>query len=175
MSLPPAAELIRLYNEVLMAQDGVRALARAVTQDPQTETVDFVTSRGSVRVMANSLNDEGSARRAIIAWLNAVYFSDVDGPPGLPMAWWWEMHTRIQKLLVISMILEGDNLRSFGAQPEIFDIPQCLIYLADKITQLRKTRFPLLKTTFESTIQAMIQEEKEFGQSYLACYTEAKK
>lgn len=119
MSVP--AKLIERYNNELMADANVRNLVRAVAQDPQNETVDYAKSNETVRKV--EFRDGGAARRKVIGWLNAVFFSKSE----LPVEWWFEMCTRLKKLLIVSMILEGDNLRSFGATPATSDIPQCLV------------------------------------------------
>lgn len=57
------------------------------------------------------------------------------------------MAYRIQKLLVISIVLEKQNLISFGGKPNKTDIPQCLVYLQNKINLL-KPKFKLLKKEY---------------------------
>jgi hypothetical protein len=127
-----AAILIERYNNDLMSDANVRNLVRAVAQDPQNETVDYVKSAETVRHAAP--RDDGAARRRIIGWLNAVYFSHNE----LSSEWFFEMCTRLKKLLIVSMILEGDNLRSFGATPGPSDIPQCLLRIWDTLDRHSK-------------------------------------
>jgi hypothetical protein len=153
------AKLIQEYNCDLMSENDIRLLVKSVSQDPQNETVDFEKSKLTVREASRKIFLQeggpalvGSARRKIIGWLNSVYFTDKhltkDGRTGLPVEWWWEMHTRIQKLLVVSMILEGDNLRSFGVTVQLDDIPQALIGIYEKMCELRKVQFPALKAAY---------------------------
>lgn len=161
-----SAQLIEEYNTKLMADANVRALVAAVAQDPQNETVDLSASRASVRSAV--VDDHGKARRAIIGWLNKLYFSQLDNV--IPFAFWYEMHTRIQKLLVVSMILEGDNLRSFGAIPETSDIPQCLVFLQRELIVHRHRDFGGAKKDFEKAVD-VLKKDDDFGKWYLALYT----
>lgn len=160
-----AAKLIDSYNNKLMADGNVRNLARAVTQDPQNETVDMIKSAETVRRAV--VDDGGVARRKIIAWLNSVFFS----LEMLPIEWWFEMSTRIQKLLIVSMILEGDNLRSFGAIPQTSDIPQCLTVIWIDLDQVR-SRLSALRNEYAKRIKHVCTTEE--GKNYVNLYVAAK-
>ena len=155
MSVP--AKLIKTYNVVLMANANVRKLVASVSQDPQNETVDLEESQMTVRQAIREIGDPaaGDARRQIIGWLNSLYFSrdeiSLGWSFGIPF--WWEMHTRIQKLLIVSMIMEGENLRSFGAEPEEMDIPQCLVGLQIILYQMREEEFPKMRATHTKHIK----------------------
>lgn len=131
-----AADLVSDYNSELMASSDVRALMRAVPQDPQDESIYFGVVQDRVRAAAAKLDDAGNARRRLIAYFNRLYFSGLDA---LPPTFWWEMHTRLSKALAVSMVLEGDNLRSFGAGvvPDESDIPQALTHVAKKLNSMR--------------------------------------
>lgn len=163
-----SAILIEEYNTKLMSNGNVRSLVKAVKQDPQNETVNLIDSLQPVRAVASKLDDYGEARRAIIGWLNKLFFSSLDNP--IPSLFWYEMHTRIQKLLIVSMILEGDNLRSFGAVPERSDIPQCLVFLQQHLLKQRQSDFNDAKQKFETAIKELHNDE-EFGNWYLTLYT----
>lgn len=99
------------------------------------------------------------ARRAIIGYLNDVHFTS----EALPDAWWFEMHTRLQKLCVVSAVLEGLNLRSFGATPEASDIPQALVGVMLKIIQVRAELLSQLRALH-------LQRVKELPVDYVECY-----
>jgi len=77
----------------------------SVSQDPQNESIDLLASQISVTKQAELISDKGEARRQIIGWLNQLYFTQLE--TSFPL--------QLQKLLVVSMVLEGNNLRSFGA------------------------------------------------------------
>jgi hypothetical protein len=133
-----------------MSNTEVRRLCASVVQNAQNETVDMEASIVSVVPQ-----DDGTARREIIAWLNAVLFTYImEGLDALPTRWWWEMHTRIQKLLIVSMILEGRNLRSFGVVPQHDDIPQCLVFLQHTLEE-RRAHFPKVREEHAFLLQKL--------------------
>lgn len=166
-----SAKLIRDYNTKLMSSDTVRMLVRSVAQDPQNETVNYAKSKFTVTKQVADMNQSSvqQARRAIIGWLNAVYFSNLDQP--FNVRWWWEMHTRIQKLLVVSMVLEGDNLRSFGPDvtPMWNDIPQALVELYLLIDEKRKDVFPLLARQYAELL-TVVKDQTTDGAWYAGLY-----
>jgi len=145
-----------------MSNPTVRDLVASVSQDAQNETIDLVESFDSVTRKAAEIPDTGEARRQIIGWLNQVYFTQLI--LSLPTEWWWEMHTRIQKLIVVSMVIEGANLRSFGAVPQIDDIPQCLIELPTVLKNMR-WKFPSLRKRY-------LEMAEELESDYLRLYTQ---
>lgn len=135
------ADLIAQYNTVLMGDANVRGFSASVAQDAQDETVDLVASFESVQKFAQG--DTGTARRAIISWLNSVWLCTISDSI-VATKFLWEMHTRITKLLIVSMVLEGRNLASFEGHPTPHpsDIPQCLVHLWNRIESYRKLVFP---------------------------------
>lgn len=157
-----SAKLLRYYNVDLMSFEVVRKLMASVTQNAQDETVSFVDSMESVRKAMNQMGPEstGHARRQIIGYLNDVYFTPQDQ---ISDEWWFEMHTRLQKLCIVSMILEGDNLRSFGVVPNECDIPQALVGIYTILIQKRNT-FPQLRETHLHKVCALPNE-------FVVCYT----
>jgi len=162
-----SARLINAYNTDLMSDANVRLLVKSVAQDPQNETVDVKKTGIYVKRAANEIGDGGKARRRIIGWLNDLFFTSKEQE--IPSCWWWEMHTRIQKLLLVAMVLEGENLRSFGAVPETTDIPQCLIGLQLELERQREAHFSLLKTAFQKDVQTL-QKDAGFGAEYIDLY-----
>lgn len=157
------AKLITDYNTKLMANGTVRTLMAALVQDPLRETVDLVQSKDSVLAAEVQSTDRSVARRLIIGWLNQLYFSDPDGET-IPIQWWWEMHTRIQKLLVVSMVLESANLSSFGCTPQKTDIPQCLVGL-QAILNRKQAQFPALEKQY---LDRLSQMDSDFIKLYLS-------
>jgi hypothetical protein len=153
-----AARLFYDYNVDLMENSDVRQLMKSVSQNPQNETIDYVKTRKSVREIIATISKDNvqTARRALIAFLNAVWFD----MGGLSDEWWFEMHTRIAKSVALSLVLEGDNLRSFGTEenpvtPESSDIPLCLIGLSVHLDTFHSFRFNNLRKEFEKKIKIM--------------------
>ena len=136
-----------------MSNEEVRKLVASVTQDAQSETVDMIESKCSVHECAQKITDVGLARRQIISWLNLVFFTNQQST--IDSHWWFEMHTRIQKLLIVSMVLEGDNLRGFDCTPEESDIPQCLVHLQNHLNNLRKDVFPKMREDFKKRVERL--------------------
>lgn len=164
-----AADLIDAYQNQLMKDDFVRYLCSQVPQNAALETIELEKCQDAVRnaILADS-KQSPVARRAIMAWLNRVYWCHNEKP--LPIKWWWEMHTRIHKLLVISMVLEGDNLRSFGVEKvEVSDIPQALFFIMKCISEYRFETFPQLKKTYENSIEYWTNQDSSHPQ-YLNLY-----
>jgi hypothetical protein len=161
-----AASLLRRYNTELMSSRSVRQLMSSVSQDAQNETISYRESMVSVRNAVQLIGPDsvGEARRSIIGYINDVYFTQNNT---LSDEWWFEMHTRLQKLCVVSMILEGDNLRSFGAIPQNDDIPQALVGVFSIILEKRKL-FPMLRQTYSEKVNAL----REHCSDYVDCYTE---
>jgi len=163
------AQLISKYNTDLMSMEKVRSLMRAVPQDAQEEAIDLELAQEAMPseiAKMGGVSALGAERRAIIAWLNTVYFSDQQ--EAFPSAWWWEMHTRICKLLVVSMCLEGANLRSFGVEKvECSDIPQCLLYLHQKISH-EEADFEALSLRYKTLGTAMQKDHPLYMKLYLA-------
>jgi len=116
--------LIAKYNEVLMTDRYVRELLRTVVQDPTTETQDDTASKKALLVLLENPIYLGSPRRAIIAWLNECYYAN------LTNKYWFEMHTRMNKVLTVAIVLEGQNLRKLGVEcPQKSDIPTAITHL----------------------------------------------
>jgi hypothetical protein len=80
------------------------------------------------------------------------------------------MHTRLEKLLVVSMILEGDNLRTFGATPTTTDIPQALIGLYE-ILLVKRSIFPALRRQYAERVHRLYEDDRTGGSHwYICCY-----
>lgn len=162
------ADLIGEYN-VMMSETCLPDLFRAVAQDAQDETVDLEASVAPVGEAAAKMNTD-VARRRLVAWLNAAWLCTDDDSSAaegnrvtLVGLFMWEMHTRIQKALIVSMILEGRNLKSFGAKPDATDIPQCLVSLWLRVDYYREHKFAKLKEVHERYL-------KQLPPSYVALY-----
>lgn len=151
--------LITKQNELVSNSD-VRSLMKAVCQDPQLETIDYKKSVEKVSTIYYhpSMDNRTQARIDIMSFLNHVFFSFHDFHPirdwNTPQGTWlWENHTRLSKLLVVSMILESKNLISFGATPKWDDIPQALTHLFNIIHEMRTTYFPQLKEQYKAKVK----------------------
>jgi hypothetical protein len=168
-----SANLIDEYQTSLMSNDVVRYWCSVLPQNAQTETIDMTKLQQVIRKAVQDVqalsafkSDVHSARRAIMGWLNKVFFSHLESP--FHEIWWWEMHTRIQKLLVISMVLEGDNLRSFGAKPETSDIPQALVHIMRTIKSHQKKAFPKLQKEYQICVESLNTEDSDYINLYLS-------
>lgn len=161
-----AAKLLRRYNTELISNPDVRSFMAAVSQDPQKETVAFNESITPIRNYASQIGPErtGQARRLIIGYLNDVFFTPFTD---IPLQWWFEMHTRLIKVCTVSMVLEGDNLRSFGAVPGEDDIPQALIGVFTTIIEKRK-QFDALRIYHLQKVHDL----KVSNNDYVRCYTQ---
>lgn len=134
-----AGVLLDEYNNNLMSNEHIRFLLRNVNQNAQNETIDLDKSNEQLSnlIRSNSELYLGAPRRAIIGWLNKVYFCSVASK--LPIEFWWEMNTRLTKLTTVSLILERENLKSFGVEKlSEMDIPQCLVHVTDSLKINRK-------------------------------------
>ncbi len=153
-----------------MSLANVRSLMAAVPQDPQQETIDMESAKISLRERVENLGGVhtlGAERRAIIAFLNKLYFSSLE--VNIPISWYWEMHTRLRKLLVVSMVLEGCNLRSFGVEKlERSDIPQCLVRIFMMLDTKRKA-FETLRENYVHDCGTLASSSKE-GSDFLMLY-----
>ncbi len=110
----------------------VRTYLKEVAQDPQNETIDYAKTKEGVEEV--QVEDAFTARLTLITNLNTIFFVLhtilEDGKhKATGDAWLWENHTRLNKMVAAAMVLEGNNLRSFGAKPELSDIPQSLVRL----------------------------------------------
>ncbi len=112
----------------------MRALLKAVAQNPQDETQDDEQScKNIIAIVATDTSLLGEPRRKIIGWLNKCYHSS------LTNAFWFEMHTRMGELLTVAGALEGLNLKSFGVTvPDVTDIPTAIGYLYHNIMGYRE-------------------------------------
>lgn len=121
--------LIAKYNDVLMSDSRVRKLMKTIVQDPTTETQDNNASKAALlELLRDDASYLGEPRRAIIAWLNECYYSV------LTRKFWFEMHTRMHKILTVSIVLEGQNLRKFGVEkPKKSDIPTAITHLYNEM------------------------------------------
>jgi hypothetical protein len=69
------------------------------------------------------------------------------------------------------MVLEGDNLRSFGVEnPNVTDIPQALFYLMRVIEQHRNSYFKSMKRDYEMEIDDWVGESVKHSE-YIDLYT----
>ena len=164
------AKLIDTYNSKLMSDQTVRDLMRNVAQDPQNETVNHAQTFIDLRKFVDQTDKAviNVARRNIIGWLNHVYFAALQSP--FPREWWYEMGTRLTKILSVSMFLEGRNLWSFGVEKvEFSDIPQCLIWIKIKVLEERKKNHAELNERHISFCNDLNADDKE-GCWYLNLY-----
>jgi hypothetical protein len=142
--------LIAKYNNELMSNSNVRSLIKAVVQDPTTETQDLEATKMVILKMVDvDRSLLGDARRMIIGWLNECYFSN------LTNKFWFEMHTRMDKILTVSILLESLNLRSFGVfQPEKSDIPSAITYLYHNLITYRQTHLEQDRKNYMSLVDS---------------------
>lgn len=128
--------LIQSYNSKLMANDDIRMLMASLIQDPESEQLDEMKSKIAINnIVTNNMALLGTPRRAIIGWLNECNFAD------LTDKFWFEMHTRMHKILTVSIILEGMNLKKMGVKdPQSSDIPTAITYLYTMMWRYRKYR-----------------------------------
>lgn len=140
--------LIMEYNTVLLSDSRIRKLLSTVVQNATDETQDNIASRAALVKLVNEDTTEqylNEPRRKIISWLNQCQFQT------LTSKFWFEMHTRMAKILTVSIVLESLNLRSFGVEhPEKSDIPTAIVRLYSSMryyveTGLEKDRADYLK------------------------------
>lgn len=128
--------LIQSYNSKLMANDDIRMLMASLIQDPESEQLDETKSKIAIKnIVTNNMALLGTPRRAIIGWLNECNFAD------LTDKFWFEMHTRMHKILTVSIVLEGMNLKKMD--PQSSDIPTAITYLYTMMWRYRKYRHAL--------------------------------
>lgn len=139
-----AGNLINDYNTVVLANTQVRDLLRAVVQDAQTETQDDVQSCKVILDMLKTRKELlGEPRRIIIGWLTQCACTQLSDK------FWFEMHTRMGKLLLVSAILEGANLRSFGVEAaHESDVPTAIGNLYRDLVVYRRERLPGDRVTY---------------------------
>lgn len=128
----------------LQANAEVRSLMRSVKQDAQNETIDYHETKGSVKEQIEKSSFE--TRIMIIGFLNSVMYALLDeggGESEIKLTWVFENHTRLSKLLTVSMIWEAMNLASFPGVIALKwdDIPQCLIKIQTFIMKARRDYF----------------------------------
>ncbi len=125
----------------IQGNEDVRTYLKAVAQDPQNETINYTNTKQAVWQM--NVTDEFTARLTLITNLNNIFFllqaiREEAKFVETAKVWLWENHTRLLKMIAVSMVLEGYNLRSFGAIPELSDIPQSLVVLHGLILESGK-------------------------------------
>jgi hypothetical protein len=152
--------LIQSYNSKLMANDDIRMLMASLTQDPESEQLDEMKSKIAIEnIVTKNMALLGTPRRAIIGWLNECNFAD------LTNKFWFEMHMRMHKILTVSIVLEGMNLKKMGVKnPQSSDIPTAITYLYTMMCNYRKYHHAL-----ELAHYAMITSSppmNEFAQLY---------
>ncbi len=125
---------VEKYNR-MMGNSQIRELMGALVEDAEGEK--FKEHESAVAICSKVKADPSylqDPRRTIIAWLNSVYFAELDS---FNINWWWEMEYRIRKLIAVSVVLERMNRESMNAKPMPRDIPQCLIYITEHIRSLK--------------------------------------
>lgn len=164
------AKLLRHYNTRLMAHESVRALVVSVRVVGSGDAIDYGASVRTVRAAAHGLTgaDLVEARHEIMGYLSDVYFTSIHDT--IDESWWWEMHVRLEKLLVVSMILEGDHVRSTGvSNPDARHIPQALVGLYERIRNLKRDTFPALRERFARRTEALLRDAA--SAPFMQCYT----
>jgi uncharacterized membrane protein YqjE len=147
------AEIIAIDNiwDSVRSDNEVGEILRRVAQNPQDETVDvketrvnmikYITEKGGISNLKNP-------RMKIIGVLNKIFY--VMGIQDM-IVWLYENQTRLKKMISASLVLEGENLRSFGAKPQASDIPQSLLalwnFLSADATKNQFERLSLAHTT----------------------------
>lgn len=159
----------------LQSNPNVRTLMRSVAQDAQNETISFDDSKE--RILEEFKKMDPPTRISIISFLNNVHYCTLDFReyknrvtyeiPGF--VWLFENHTRLTKLLTVSMCLESANLRSFGADPKYDDIPQSLIHIP-LVIRFARTEFDHHRKRFKYDVED-VSISRGFGESYLNLYT----
>ncbi len=127
-------EFVSLNKALAKIQDNadVRTYLKAVAQDPQNETIDYAKTKQDVESVM--VEEAFTARLTLITNLNNIFFllhalGEDEKHTETTRVWLWENHTRLNKMIAAAMVLEGNNLRTFGATPEKSDIPQSLVRL----------------------------------------------
>ena len=122
------ARLLSSYNTNVISNATVQQLLRHIQFNDPVPTVKALGEHAPE--VANASADDNAkinaARIALIAWLNDVWMSN-ESTPLNPM-FWYEMHTRLRKVLMLSAYLEGRNLRSFTPPPVLkkSSVPACI-------------------------------------------------
>jgi hypothetical protein len=180
-----AANLASQYYDLFSENAAMSALFKSVSQDAQTETLDLEKSIDTVNAEADKLEAEDEkankamrainavvvptnmqqARRKLIGWLNALWWYIAEAwpnattdPSRVIVSFLWEFNTRLSKALVVAMVLEGRNLRSFGATPKQMDIPQCLSHLWHRLTVCREYHFSSLRDNYVGLVKLLPTE-----------------
>jgi hypothetical protein len=167
LSVGDFASLISDYG-IMLNTTMLRSLLTSVDQDPKNETVNLEKSKITVRkkieaIPSTSVDTYEKTRRDVISWLNRVWFVSIaagsdradEASRELFRRFMWENHTRLQKVFIVSMIMEGRNLKSMGGVPEKADIPQSLVYLPLLIAEMRKAIFPQMEKQFEAEVSKL--------------------
>lgn len=68
-------------------------------------------------------------RNNLISWLNMVFFN----LSSLDDKWWFEFSQQVRKAIIVAIILE-----KHGGTPDKHTIPQCFVYIYDKIEKVEK-------------------------------------
>jgi len=115
-----------------------RYLMSLLKQDMASEKIFMEESGERVYFVVKSegLDAYQNTRREIIGFLNAIFFSDMET---FTAAWWWEMRTRILKVLTIAAVLERENFVSMGGTPKPTSIPQAIIMIYKHIQKLNQS------------------------------------
>ena len=177
MSVSVFLDLAKRQADVV-SNGAVRTLMRAVAQDAQNETIDY---KKSAQPILQAYNGNTEARIMIMSFLNSVFvvfhdFDSVKDASSIYSTWLWENHTRLMKLLTISMVLESANLRSFGpdVRPKWDDIPQALVHLFLVIKKARADIFPFLKQQYEDKVKRIVECDLDYIDLYTSDRPEKK-
>jgi hypothetical protein len=73
--------------------------------------------------------------------------------------WWYENFHRIEKLVVCMIILERENLKGFGCDPQWDDTPQYLTYITEKIKTFITFEKPEHKRKYEVLVKETLKGE----------------
>jgi len=82
-------------------------------------------------------------RSQLMGWLNSIFFNlhYLDEKKPQVANWWFEFSYRVKKAIAVAILLEKYNLINMGGKPEMLNIPQCLVYVYNKLDFLDKINF----------------------------------
>lgn len=163
---------MREYNEKIMGFSEIRYLMKNLVQNAGEETID---SKASVDALRTFLEDDqiwrekalGDPRRAIISYFNEMWLLGLEN---LPLGFWWEMRTRIIKLLHVSIVLEALNLKAFIVDKDKVndrDVPQCLMFVYDYVKkECTDEKLKKISDKFDSCCK----DQRDFCDLYLRMF-----
>ena len=141
----------------IQGDTSIRAYLGAVAQDPQNETIDYVKTKEAVDDVKVRFGDAYQARLKLITNLNNIFFLiqaiREEGKLVITAKLWiWENHTRLDKMIAVAMVLEGNDQRHGDAKPELSDIPYSLVILNGLIREWGRNDFDHLAGIRAATI-----------------------